>query len=121
MDEILSALESLSMADQLIILKDTICNHEKIIEDTENLIQLYLNGDLAGMVAFNQQAHYDEAVFKRFMQNILYNRNIRMLARIERVFNQGDVFVAVGASHLADQKGLLNHLSQKGYNVTLVE
>ena len=121
MGEILDALDTLSIEDQLIILIDTICNQEKIIEDTENLIQLYLNADLAGMVAFNQQTHYDEAVFNRFMQNILYDRNIRMLARIQSEFTKGDVFVAVGASHLAGQRGLLNQLNQKGYKITLVE
>lgn len=120
MEEILNALDSLSTADQLIILKDTICNHEKIIKDTENLIQLYINGDLAGMVAFNQQAHYDEAVFKRFMQRILYDRNSRMLNRIEKEFTAGNVFVAVGASHLIEDKGLLNQLRIKGYTLTPV-
>jgi uncharacterized protein len=115
MQEILSALDGLAIEDQLIILKDTICNHDKIIRETKTLVDLYVNRDLAGMVAFNNQAHYDEAVFDRFMQSILYDRNIRMLARIEKAFSTGNAFVAVGASHLADGNGLLNLLHNKGY------
>jgi len=118
MDEILSALDGLAIEDQIIILKDTICNHDQIIRDAKILVDLYVSRDLAGMVAFNKQPHYDEAVFDRFMQRILYDRNIRMLERIENAFTTGDVFVAVGASHLADEKGLLNVLSNKGYILT---
>ncbi len=120
MQEILSALDGLLMEDQLIILKDTICNHDKIIRETKTLVDLYLNRDLAGLVAFNKQAHYDEAVFDRFMQNVLYGRNIVMLERIEKAFAIGNAFVAVGASHLADEKGLLQNLSDKGYQITSV-
>ena len=118
MEEILSALDSLLIEDQLIILKDTICNHAKIIRETKTLVKLYVNRDLAGMLAFNNQPHHDEAVFDRFMQNILYDRNIRMLERIEIAFKSGNVFVAVGASHLSDERGLLQSLSKKGYRVT---
>lgn len=120
MEEILSALDKLTIEDQLIILKDTICNHDKIIRETKTLVDLYVDRDLAGIAAYNKQSHYDEAVFDRFMQNILYDRNIRMLERIDEAFTQGNVFVAVGASHLAEEKGLLKTLSDKGYGLTLL-
>ncbi len=120
MQEILTTLDDLSIEDQLIILKDTICNHDAIIRETKTLVDLYVNRDLAGMVAFNKQPHYDEAVFERFMQKVLYGRNIKMLKRIEKAFAQGNAFVAVGASHLADQKGLLNELSNKSYTLTRI-
>lgn len=120
MQEILSALDGLLMTDQLIILKDTICNHDKIIRETKTLVDLYVKRDLAGMVAFNKQPHYDEAVFDRFMKSILYDRNMKMLERIEKAFAFGNAFVAVGASHIADEKGLLQSLSDKGYRITSV-
>jgi len=120
MEEILSALDGLAMDDQITILKDTICNHEQIIRDAKILVDLYLNRDLQGMVEFNNQPHYDEAVFERFMQRILYDRNTKMLERIEKEFKTGYVFVAVGASHLADEKGLLNELDKSGYNISAV-
>ncbi|MBL1142375.1 MAG: TraB/GumN family protein [Proteobacteria bacterium] len=120
MEEILSALDGLAMNDQVVILKDTICNHEQIIHDTKMLVDLYINRDLQGMLEFNNQPHYDEAVFVRFMQRILYDRNTRMLKRIENEFKSGNVFVAVGASHLAGANGLLNELSKKSYSITQI-
>lgn len=120
MTEILSALDGLAIDDQLIILKDTVCNHEQIIRDTQDLVDIYLNRDLAALVAYNNQTHYDEGVFERFMQRILYDRNSRMLNRIEKEFSAGNVFAAVGASHLAEEKGLLNQLRIRGYRLTPV-
>jgi uncharacterized protein len=120
MDEIVSALDELAMEDQIVILKDTICNHQQIIRDAKTLVDLYLNRDLAGMVKFNNQPHHDEAVFERFMQQILYDRNNKILKTIESEFKNGNVFVAIGASHLADEKGLLNELSNKSYTITQI-
>jgi len=120
MDEILAALEGLSMDDQVIILKDTICNHSQIIQDAKILVDLYLNRDLAGMIEFNKQPHHDEAVFERFMQRIMHDRNTRILEIIKNEFKKGGVFVALGASHLADEKGLLNELEKRGYTLTVL-
>lgn len=120
MTEILSSLDSLAIDDQLTILKDTVCNHEQIIRDTRDLVNIYLNRDLAALAAFNDQTHYDEGVFERFMQRILYDRNSRMINRIAKEFTTGNVFAAVGASHLIEEKGLLNQLHIKGYRLTLV-
>lgn len=120
MEEIISSLDGLAIDDQITILKDTICNHSQIIRDTKILVDLYLNRDLDGMVKFNKQPHRDEAVFKRFIERVLYQRNNRMLSRIENEFKQGGIFVAVGASHLADEKGLLNQLFNLGYTISLV-
>ncbi len=120
MEEILSALDGLAMDDQVDILKDTICNHEQIIRDTKILVDLYVDRDLEGIIEFNNQPHHDEAVFQRFISRILYDRNTRMLERIEKEFKVGNVFVAVGASHLADEKGLLNELNKKSYIITQI-
>lgn len=118
MEEILSALDGLAIEDQAVILKDTICNHGQIIRNTKKLVNLYLLRDLQGIVDFNNQPHHDEAVFQRFIQRILYDRNKRMLAKIEPEFKMGGVFVAVGASHLAEENGLLNELQKKSYKIT---
>ena len=120
MEEIVTSLDDLSMSDQIIILKDTICNHDKIIHDTKKLIDLYVARDLAGIVEFNNQPHYDEAVFERFMHQILYKRNEKVMRIIETEFAKGNAFVAIGASHLADEKGLLNELQNKGYKLTAI-
>ncbi len=120
MEEIITSLNKLSMEDQITILKDTICNHQQIISDAKTLVDLYIARDLEGIVAFNNQPHHDEALFQRFMQAILYDRNEKVLQTIEQEFKQGNAFVAIGASHLADKQGLLQHLQQRGYQLTMI-
>lgn len=119
MPELLDSLASLRDDDQITILKDTLCNHSKIVRQSKTLRDLYLEGDLAGMVAFNRQPHYDEAVFERLMEAVLYRRNERMLERMLPYLEQGGAFVAVGALHLPEERGLLALLEEAGYEVTL--
>ncbi len=120
MQELTSVLDKIGLADQIIILNDTVCNHKEIIRKTRDLVDMYVNRDLAGIVLFNEEPHYDEAVFQRFMQGVLYGRNQRMLDRIEPHLQEGGAFIAIGASHLPDEKGLLKMLEQKGYKISLV-
>lgn len=120
MDELAGVLDSIPLDDQIIILNDTVCNHANIIRKTRDLVDMYLERDLAGIVIFNEQPHYDEAIFDRFMQRILYARNHSMVERIETYLMQGSTFIAVGASHLPDEKGLLKLLENKGYKISKV-
>lgn len=120
MRELVIALDGISMSDQIRILNDTVCNHERIIRNTRDLVNMYVARDLAGMVIFNKQPHHDEAVFNRFMQRIVYDRNQRMLERMLVHMTQGGAFIAVGALHLPGEKGLLKMLEQRGYKLTRV-
>jgi len=120
MKELIEPMEKLNINDQIIILNDTVCNHKQIIQDSWELIQLYLARDLAGMIAFNNQPHYDEDVFNRYIQGILYDRNERLLERIIPYLDNGSAFIAVGALHLAGDKGILQILKEKNYLVTRI-
>lgn len=120
MTELVGVLDGISMHDQIIILNDTVCNHSEIIRQTRDMVNMYINRDLAGIVLLNEQPHYDEAVFNRYMQQIVYDRNIRMVKKIERIMQQDNVFIAVGASHLPGNHGILKMLEQLGYSITRV-
>ncbi len=120
MDEILGALDSIALEDQIEILMDTVCNHSSIISDTAILTDLYLQGDLAGIHQFNNQPHHDEAVFARFLQIILHNRNQRIIERMQPWLDQGQTFMAVGALHLVGNTGLLQTLEKNDFNITRI-
>ena len=120
MSELVSVLDGISMPDQIIILEDTVCNHREIIRQTRDLVNMYVNRDLAGIVLQNEQPHSDEAVFERYMQQIVYDRNTRMLEKIERMMQQDNIFIAVGASHLPGGRGLLKMLEKRGYTINRV-
>lgn len=119
MEELVATLDGMPLPDQITILNDTVCNHARIIHDTLDLVNMYVARDLAGIVAFNEQPHQDEAVFERYMQRIVYDRNQRMLERLEKYLQDGGAFITVGALHLAGTGGLLDLLEQKGYTLTL--
>ena len=57
MDNIISSLEKINEADQINILKDTICNRKEIIRDIKKLVNLYVNRDIVGIRAFNDIKH----------------------------------------------------------------
>jgi len=120
MKELIEPMEKLSLDDQVIILNDTVCNHAQIIQDSWELVQLYLARDLAGIMAFSNQPHFDEDIFDRYIQGILYDRNKRMLERIIPYLDNGSAFIAVGALHLTGEKGLLHLLKNKNYKITRI-
>lgn len=114
MEELLSVLQGIPLADQIEILNDTVCNHAEILQQARELVDLYINKDLAAIIKLNDEPHHDEEVFNRYIERMLYSRNERMLGKIERYLEQGNAFIAVGASHLPGERGLLNMLAEKG-------
>ena len=120
MSELVGALDGISMHDQIVILNDTVCNHAEIIRQTRDVVNMYINRDLAGIVLQNEQPHYDEAVFERYMKQIVYDRNIRMAEKVENIMQQNNAFIAVGASHLPGMRGLLKILENRNYIINRV-
>ena len=119
-DELVATFDTMPMPQQVAILEDTIRNHDAIVEQVEELTELYLQHDLAGMVALNERAHDDEALFKVLMERAVYQRNERIVERIQEPLANGGAFIAVGALHLPGEQGLLQLLLARGYNVVPV-
>lgn len=117
MDELLDELDSLSLEDQLAILRDALKNYPDLEQQRAVLREKYLQQDLAGMAAVNRGGHTDELLFRRLMDHLLYHRSSRMLDRIQPLLRKGDVFIAVGALHLEGQQGLLCGLVTRGYQL----
>ena len=116
-DELVNALDTLSIDDQRAILVDTICNRDQLSDQWEELTKLYLHQDVAAMLTINARSHQDEALFARFMERTLHQRNRRMALRIRGWLGEEAVFIAVGALHLAGEKGVLRHLEADGYQL----
>tara|TARA_Y100000996_G_C22492533_1_gene630826 strand:- start:210 stop:1154 length:945 start_codon:yes stop_codon:yes gene_type:complete len=120
MDNIISSLEKINEADQINILKDTICNRKEIIRDIKKLVNLYVNRDIVGIRAFNDIKHSNKRFYDQFMQIMLDDRNKKMLKTIKEEFEFGDVFVAVGISHLIANNSLLELLNGQGYKLEVI-
>ena len=51
------------------------------------------------------------------LTKLLYERNLRFTQMIEKTMHDKKLFIAVGASHLSGDSGLLNFFRKKGYKL----
>ena len=123
-DEQIGTFENMSEADQLALLRHSVETHREAKATAEKMVAAYLQRDLALMwrigdseVERNPQLKPVKALFD---QRLLYDRNTRMLERMQPQLKAGNSFVAVGALHLYGDKGLLAQLAREGYKVTRV-
>jgi uncharacterized protein YbaP (TraB family) len=123
-DEQVAVFEGMSEGDQLALLRHAVETHSELKAQTDALVQAYLKRDLASMwrigeadVARRPELKPLKAVFD---QRLLYDRNPRMVERMQPQLQAGSAFIAVGALHLYGDKGLLRLLERAGYRVTRV-
>lgn len=114
-------LNGMTLADQLSLLLDTVCNYDDFHEDIAEIKQLYLAKDLHGMLhAVLSHPYADEPVYKKFNDNMLHKRNKLMVQRMQAVLNQGNAFIAIGALHLPGDTGVIASLRKKGYQISKI-
>ncbi|MCC7413019.1 MAG: TraB/GumN family protein [Gammaproteobacteria bacterium] len=120
MPELLAALAGLPAADQLALLRDTVCDYDAIMAQVPLLRRLYLERDLGGLWRLSLAPVADRDVQQRFLQRLLFGRNAVMLERMLPALAAGGAFVAVGALHLPGSAGLLERLRGRGFRITPV-
>lgn len=123
--EQLGALASMSLEDQIHALvhePEDIkgLSHEEQLAYTEKelngLIADWLAGDVAGLAeTINEEAQTN----KGFHDALLVKRNRNWIPRIEEILDRegGNIFIAVGAAHLAGDDSVIAMLRDKGYKV----
>jgi len=120
--EQLNMFESMSEADQIILLQDAVENFPDIDAIHAELLAAYRQRDLDGLMAISEASMQqgDQRLADDFQQRLVVDRNHRMADRMRQYLQQGNAFVAVGALHLPGEEGLLNLLEQQGYTVRRV-
>ncbi|TNE55901.1 MAG: TraB/GumN family protein [Bacteroidetes bacterium] len=86
----------------------------KVIQD--NLMQSYLDGDIDRLLTLIQKQMGTGAAYER----IIVKRNEHMAVGIDSLCRKRSLFVAVGAGHLAGDKGLIQLLRSRGFRVNQV-
>jgi uncharacterized protein YbaP (TraB family) len=123
-DEQVAAFESMSEPDQLALLKHAVETHHEMKAQAEKLLQAYLQRDLGLMWQIGEAdlvGRPELVPLKQvFDQRLLYDRNARMVERMQPQLQTGAAFIAVGALHLYGDRGLLYLLARDGYRVTRV-
>lgn len=87
-------------------------------QQTKELMDVYLRQDLQKISELSSK---EDAGMEKYMNLLLYNRNADWVNKISTITTQGSYLFAVGAAHLAGEKGLLRLLKQKGYTVLPVK
>jgi uncharacterized protein YbaP (TraB family) len=84
-------------------------------------VQAYLAGDSEAIAALDDKITGNmlpKALWDKMRTKLVDDRNVIMAQRIMEEAKQQKVFVAVGASHLAGQGGLLVRLRAAGYQLS---
>ncbi len=117
--EQLAVFERMPLQAQLLLLDEMIKNAHELPKQLETLTDAYLAGDLERLAALAREQYGDmpPVVREWFDEVLIRQRNQRMLARLLPLLDEGPVFIAVGALHLAGENGLLAGLRRKGLKV----
>lgn len=119
-----AAFEKLSADEQLEMLKDTLEHIDEIREGNDTMFALYKKRDIVGIYTMSEEAFdelSDEKLRQQLLNDILYERNDRMVQGVLPVLPKGDNFIAVGALHLPGDRGILKQLEDKGYFINIIE
>lgn len=117
--EQLAVFESLSAADQVLLLKDAVASFSEIDATHAELLAAYKQRDLKKLLAISDDSMQqgDQRLANEFQQRLVVDRNHRMVERMSQYLQLGKAFIAVGALHLPGDEGLLNLLEQQGYRL----
>ena len=117
--EQLAILDGFSLNEQVQMLKDTLNELPEIAALHEQLILAYLDRDLANLVRISEQSMGMGSVElkEKLSEQLIVQRNRRMVNRMEPMLLKGRVFVAVGALHLPGEEGILSLLVARGHQV----
>lgn len=86
-------------------------------EDMEIIIKLYQSAKLEKMLEMMQK---DKSMVM-IQKNLLTDRNIKMLERIQAIIGKQSTFIAIGAGHLPGKEGIIYMLNKAGYKIEPVK
>ena len=123
-DEQVAAFDQMSETEQLALLNHSVETYAEIPGQREKLLQAYLERDLARMWIIGEEELAQRPDLKPlksvFDQRLLFDRNTRMVERMQPQLKSGNAFIAVGALHLYGERGVLSLLAREGFRITRV-
>ena len=114
--EELGSLSSLSSADQIRMLDQTVDELKDLKSEMREVTGAWRSGDRAHLAALLSSEY---GAFPSLYKPLVTDRNQRWLPQVEQLLNgKENAFVVVGALHLVGDGGLLELLRRKGYTIT---
>ena len=119
-----SIMDNFSMDEQLVMLRAVLKRTpEQKEDDFERLLAAYLVGDSDKLTALDEQitgGMLPISIWSKMRKSLLDDRNLTMAKRAIPLALEKPVFVAVGASHLAGDNGLISSFKKAGFKLTAV-
>jgi uncharacterized protein len=110
-------LAGLPEKDQEFFLLSTIKDLHTMDREADKLISAWKSGDAQGVASLIAKAEQEKGMSSVY-EKILFERNRNMADKIEGLLRTGQTaFVVVGAGHLVGEKGLVEILRERGYQV----
>jgi len=120
-DEQLCAFDAIPLDSQVALLVDALGHPGDRTDARERAIRSYLAGDLGALAALPPAARRDPALgrhYRALAKHLIVDRTVVMHHSLFVPLRAGGVFVAVGASHLYGESGLLALLRADGYRIS---
>ncbi len=127
--EQIDVFDSLSLKEQIKTLKEALDkreeNKKKGIDPFEEMLNIYLQGDLDQLQA-KMKEEYDpnDPLMKKMWKRLFTDRNIRMTQRIQEKIKAApdqSFFFAIGAGHMPGKQGIVQLLRKAGLKVVRVK
>ena len=119
-----SIMDNFSMDEQVVMLRAVLKRTPEQKEaDFERLLAAYLVGDSDKLTALDEQitgGMLPVSIWSKMRKSLLDDRNLTMAKRAIPLALEKPVFVAVGASHLAGDNGLISAFKKAGFKLTVV-
>lgn len=123
-EEQAASFDTIPLDTQVALLAHAAARRESPLAVSEPAIQAWMRGDLAALAQLpSRAADRDPAMrvhYERLAKHIVHDRTTLLHHRLFLPLRSGRVFVAVGASHLHGDDGLLAMLARDGYRITRV-
>jgi len=127
-EEQITAMDTFSLEEQIMGLESTLDYLEQSHDFIEEMKSLYMLGNEKKMMTYIEGTMFKIEKYKKFeekfMQVLLYDRNVRMAQRIEALLKEHPTkryLFAFGVMHFLGQKSVVEYLERKGYIVSRVK
>ncbi len=123
LEQQLSFLQDMPLSMQLELLDQAIAEFDQVNKAHDMMVETYLKNDLQVLQALvaEQFETVSEKARDYFIKSGIDARNVRMVKALSPYLEDSSVFVAVGALHLPGEKGIINLLRERGYQLTALE
>ena len=115
-------MDDFSMDEQMVMLRAVLKRTQAQKEaDFESLMAEYLQGDSDKITALNEKitaGMLPADLWVKIKDKLLDKRSVVMAERAIPVANEKPIFLAVGASHLAGDNGLISAFKKAGYKLS---